>query len=144
MTKSATAATSLIVLLLALSPTATQAESIKDLVSDAELAKHCSTVGINTETTANVTLPDGTTATGTIHCEAEDLAVGSDDQVSDDINDVDEDSGDDNSGDDDGSDDEDTDEDSGSGGGDSSDEVSGDDHSEDTDNSDGGDDSDND
>jgi len=142
--KSATAATSLVVLLLALSPTAAQALNIKDLVSDTELAEYCSEMGINTETTANVTLPDGTTATGTIHCEAEDLAVGSDDQVSDDVNDVDEDSGDDNSADDDGSEDEDTDEDSGSGGDVSSDEEAGDDHSEDTDDSDGGDDSDDD
>lgn len=107
MIKSATA-TSLIVLLLALSPTASQAESIKDKVSDTALAEYCGTVGVGTETNAKITLPDGTTLTGTVECEAEDLIAGSDDSLDDALDDSGDDSSDDEGDDsgDDSSDDE--------------------------------------
>lgn len=117
MIKSATA-TSFVVLLLALSPTAAQAKSIKDLVSDAQLAEYCSTAGVDTETTATITLTDGTTATGTIHCEAEDLIVGSDDLDDPDDDDLE----DGESGDDDGSDDDSGDNDDSKDGDDSEDD----------------------
>lgn len=87
MIKSATA-TSLVVLLLALSPTAAQAEDIKDMVSDTQLAEFCNKAGVDTETTAQLTV-NGQTVIGTIHCEAEDMVAGSDD-LEDDLEDEDE------------------------------------------------------
>lgn len=119
----ATTATSLAVLLLALAPNAASAKSIKDDVPDAALAAYCSTVPLNSETNASITLQDGTVLTGSVHCEAEDLIVGSDD-VNDDLDDdeLDDDSEDDDSEDDDSSDDDSEDDDSGD---DSSDDDSG-------------------
>ncbi len=117
MIKSATA-TSLVVLLLAMAPTATQAEDIKDLVPDAQLADFCSAAGAGTETTATLALADGTTATGTIECEADDLIVG-DAAAADELDDVDEEGedddeeGDDSDGEDDSEDDDSEDDDSG-------------------------------
>ena len=110
MIKSATA-TSLVVLLLAMAPTATHAEDIKGLVPDAQLADFCSAAGAGTETTATLALADGTTATGTIECEAEDLIVG-DAAAADELDDVDE-EGDDSDGEDDSEDDDSEDDDSG-------------------------------
>lgn len=124
----ATTATSLAVLLLALTPNAANAESIKDDVPDAALAAYCSTVPLDSETTASITLQDGTVLTGSVHCEAEDLIVGSDD-VNDDLEDdeLEGESEDDDSEDDDSSDDDSEDDDSEDDGGDddSSDDDSG-------------------
>jgi len=64
-------------------PQLANAKSIKNLVSHASLAQFCADAGVDTETTATVTLPDGTTVTGTIHCEAADVP-GGDDQPGDD------------------------------------------------------------
>lgn len=136
------ASTSLLVLMLALSQSPVQAEDIKDLVSDSQLAEFCSSAGVGSETTATVTFPDGTTATGTIHCEAEDRIVGGDDSPDDD-DPLDGDSEDDDTGDDDSEDDGDTGDDDGSdddSGDDDSDDDSGDDDSGDDDNSDESDD----
>lgn len=135
MIKSATA-TSLIVLMLALSPSAAQAESIKDQVPDTTLAEYCSSVGVGTKTAASLELPDGTKVTGTIECEAEDLIVGDEDELEDELDDdlEDDDSEDDDSEDDDSEDDDSEDDDS-------EDDDSSDDDSSDDDSSDDSDDS---
>lgn len=55
------------------------ARGIKDYMSDSELASYCAAAGIGTHTQTSVTLKDNSVVTGTVHCEAEDLIVGSDD-----------------------------------------------------------------
>jgi hypothetical protein len=130
--KSATA-TSLIVLLLALSPTASQAKSIKDQVSDTALAEYCGTVGVGTETNATITLPDGTTLTGTVECEAEDLVAGSDDSLDDALDDTESDDSEDDSSDDEGDDSgDDSSDDEGDDSGDDSSDDESDDSSDDS------------
>lgn len=99
--------------LFAAAPGLAFAGSIKDQVPDAELAAYCSEAGAGTETMASLQLPDGTTLTGSIHCEAEDLIAGDDDDddaVDDDEDDDSADDGDD--GDDGDSGDDDSDDDS--------------------------------
>ncbi len=107
-------------------PGLASAKSIKDLISPESLAKYCQTVGANTETTGSVTMPDGSTLAGTIHCEGEDLFVGTDDSSDHDgSDDSSDDDGTDDSSDDDGSDDSSDDE----GSDDSSDDDGSDDES---------------
>jgi uncharacterized membrane protein YgcG len=65
--------------LLVSAPQTSFARSIKDMLSDADLAALCSTVPVGTTTSATITLSDGTTVTGSVHCESEDITVGSDD-----------------------------------------------------------------
>lgn len=55
------------------------ADGIKDYMSDRDLAAYCATVGVDTHTQTSVTLRDNSVVSGTVHCEAEDLIVGSDD-----------------------------------------------------------------
>jgi hypothetical protein len=55
------------------------ARSIKNFMSDSELASYCASVGVDTHTSTSVTLSDNSVVSGTVHCEAEDLIVGSDD-----------------------------------------------------------------
>lgn len=55
------------------------ARSIKSSMSDSALASYCASVGVGTHTRTSITLPDGSVVSGTVHCEAEDLIVGSDD-----------------------------------------------------------------
>ncbi|MDP1732114.1 MAG: hypothetical protein Q8L54_13260 [Devosia sp.] len=99
--------------LFAAAPGLAVAGSIKDQVPDAELAAYCSKAGAGTETMASLQLPDGTTLTGSIHCEAEDLVAGDDDDDDDAVDD-DEDDDDDEAddGDDGDSGDDDSDDDS--------------------------------
>ncbi|MEQ1899905.1 MAG: hypothetical protein ABL866_04140 [Devosia sp.] len=92
------------------------AEINKDLVPAADLAAYCAIAGIDTHTTATFTLTDGTVLSGTVHCEAEDMIVGSDDGPNHDLL---EDSDDDESG---VSSEEDDEDHSGPGGGDDDDE----------------------
>jgi hypothetical protein len=70
--------------LIAAVPTLAIAKSIKNLVTPASLADYCAKVGVGTENEVTITLPDGSTATGSIHCEDEDLVVGGDDDGEDD------------------------------------------------------------
>ena len=74
-----TAATSLAIVALAMSPAIATAKSIKNQVPEAALAAYCATVPVDSETSATITLDDGTVLNGSIHCEAEDLIIGSDD-----------------------------------------------------------------
>ena len=67
--------------LVAASPSLAMAKSIKNLVTHDSLASLCSSVGVNNEVTAEVTLPNGDKVTGTIDCEAEDMVAGSDDAL---------------------------------------------------------------
>ena len=69
--------TALLVALAASQPA--MARSIKNYLSDGDLASYCATAGIDTHTQASVTLKDNSVVSGTIHCEAEDLIVGNDD-----------------------------------------------------------------
>lgn len=112
----ATTATSMLVLMLSLATQPVLADDgVKDLVSDETLAAYCATVPLDSETTATLTALDGSTVTGTVECEADDLVVGIDDEQADvedeDADDDDEgdddsdDDGDDDSGDDDSDDD---------------------------------------
>lgn len=128
------------------------ARGIKDYLSDADLAAYCASVGVDTHTQTSVTLPDNTVVTGTVHCEAEDLIVGSDDiddafddsdgRLDDDSSDDFDDSPDDSDGrDDDSSDDDSSGDDSSD---DSSDDDSSDDSSDDDRSDDDSDDSDDD
>lgn len=67
---------------------AAEAKSIKHDVPAAALANYCEVHGLGSETTATITLANGTTLTGTVHCEAEDLLVaGDDDPAAHDLND---------------------------------------------------------
>lgn len=79
----ATTATSMLILLSHLAAYPAIASGIKDMVSDETLAAYCATVPLGSETTATLPGLDGTEVTGTIHCEAEDLIVGSDDALDD-------------------------------------------------------------
>jgi hypothetical protein len=135
--------TALLVALAASQPA--MARSIKNYLSDSDLASYCASVGVDTETSASVKLQDNTIVSGTIHCEAEDLIVGNDDRndAADDSDDRLDDSPDDDDdafddsdgrGDDDSSDDHDDDHDDDHGsdhGSDDSDDDSGDDHGDD-------------
>lgn len=56
-----------------------EAKSIKHDVPAATLASFCAEHGVGSESSATFTAADGTTLTGTIHCEAEDLVAGNDD-----------------------------------------------------------------
>lgn len=101
----ATLATSMLVLMLSMAaPPVLADDDIKDLVSGETLAAFCATVPLDTETPATLTGLDGSTVTGTIECEAEDLVVGDDDLLEadelDDVEDEDSDEGDDDSEDD--------------------------------------------
>ena len=130
--------TALLVAITASQPA--MARGIKDYMSDSELASYCAAAGIGTHTQTSVTLKDNSVVTGTVHCEAEDLIVGSDDindpfddsdgrlddDSSDDSDDAFDDSDDRDDSDDDRSDD-DRDDDSDHSG-DDSDEDSDDDH----------------
>lgn len=64
--------------LLVAAPGLSSAKSITNMVKPSSLASYCEKAGAGTETTATVELPDGTKVTGTIHCEAEDVAAGTD------------------------------------------------------------------
>ena len=70
-----TAATSLAIIALAMSPAIATAKSIKNQVPEAALAAYCATVPVDSETSATITLDDGTVLNGSIHCEAEDLII---------------------------------------------------------------------
>ena len=115
--------------LIAGAPNLAIAKSIKDMISHDSLVQYCTTNGIG-EYNVSVTLPSGETVTGTLHCEAEDLAGAADDDSSsassapegeDDASEVEDgsdDSGDgsDNHGEASGGDDDNGDDNSGSGG----------------------------
>lgn len=132
--------TSTVALLLAFAAMPAEAKGIKNSLSDQELATVCTELGLGEHKGVTVT-SGGTTLTGSIHCESEDLIVGSDDSLdpansSDDnsvsgTDDSDDDSVDDNGhdGSDDSSDDGDDSSD------DSSDDDSGDDSGHGSDNS---------
>lgn len=116
----ATLATSTLVLMLSLAIHPVLAdEGIKDLVSDETLASYCGTVPLDSETTATLTALDGSTVTGTVECEADDLVVGIDDeQEADELGGIENEDDDDDSDDDDSDDDGDDSGDDGSEGGD--------------------------
>lgn len=128
--------TSTVALLLAFAVVPAEAEGIKDSLSDQDLATVCTQLGLGEHNGVTVT-SGGTSVTGSIHCEAEDLVVGSDDSLDpadtpddssiDGTDDIDDDSMDDSGhdGSDDSSDD----------GDDSSDDDSGDDSDHGGDNS---------
>jgi hypothetical protein len=125
--------TSTVALMLALAAMPAEAKGIKDSLSDQDLATVCTQLGLGEHKGVTVT-SGGTTVTGSVHCEAEDLIVGSDDSLdaaddsddgilgsddsdddsSDDSSDDSDDSSDDDSSDDDSSDDDSSDDDSGS------------------------------
>lgn len=109
---------SIAAILVAMMPAAAQAEDIKDLLTDADLAALCTAAGVGKQATGSVTL-QGTVVSETFTCEAEDLIVGEDDNLSDDDS-SDDDSSDDNSSDDDSSDDSSSDDSSSNAGGDDS------------------------
>jgi hypothetical protein len=113
--------TALLVAMAASQPA--MARGIKDYMSDRDLAAYCATVGINTHTQTSVTLKDNSVVSGTIHCEAEDLIIGSDD-VNDQFDDSD-DRNDDSSDDDRSGDSDDDRDDSGDDSGDDSDDDNG-------------------
>lgn len=69
--------TALLVAMAASQPA--MARGIKDYMSDSDLAAYCATAGVDTHTQTSVTLKDNSVVSGTVHCEAEDLIVGSDD-----------------------------------------------------------------
>lgn len=56
-----------------------QAKSIKHDVPPAALASFCSEHGVGSETQATFSFDNGTSVSGSIHCEAEDLVAGNDD-----------------------------------------------------------------
>jgi len=58
-----------------------EAKSIKEAVPPSALADFCAEHGVGSETEATLNLTDGTSLTGSIHCEAEDLVAGGDDPV---------------------------------------------------------------
>lgn len=119
----ATTATSLMILLSHFVAHPAMAQGIKNLVSDETLAAYCSTVPLDSETTATLPGLDGTDVTGTVHCEAEDLVAGGDDNPGDDDDSVDQGLGnDDDQGDDDDGQDDGEDDNTGSGDGDDSDD----------------------
>lgn len=134
--------TSTVALLLAFAAMPAEAKGIKDSLSDQDLATVCTQLGLGEHKGVTVT-SGGTSVTGSIHCEAEDLVVGSDDSLDpadtpddssiDDTDDSDDDSMDDSGhdGSDDSSDDGDDSSD------DSSDDDSGDDSDHGGDNSGG-------
>ena len=70
--------TSTVALLLAFAAMPAEAKGIKDSLSDQELATVCTELGLGEHKGVTVTTGD-TTLTGSVHCEAEDLIVGSDD-----------------------------------------------------------------
>lgn len=131
----ATTATSVLVLLSHLAAYPAMADGIKDLVSDETLAAYCATVPLDSETTATLPGLDGTDVTGSIHCEAEDLVVGSDDDLDDDAPGTDDGTPDQGSGDVGEADDsgDDSGDDASDDGGDDSEDDSGDDDSGDDD-----------
>jgi hypothetical protein len=121
--------TALIAALAATQPA--MARSIKNRMSDSTLASYCASVGVDTHTRTTLTFADGSVVSGTVHCEAEDLIVGSDDindQFDDSDGRLDDDSDDrnDDFDDSDGRDDNDRSDDD-----DSDDDSSDDDHSDD-------------
>ena len=129
--KSLLIATSVLAIAAVWSGAAGASSSIKDSIPPADLAAYCAAAGVGTETIATFTLSDGTVLTGSVHCEAEDLAGSTDGGDSSDILDT---SDDDSAltGDDDGEDDSATSSDDGedddhssSGSGDHEDEHSG-------------------
>ncbi len=77
-TVSLASVTTLLVAMAATQPAL--ARDIKQYLSDSDLASYCAKVGVDTHTSASVTLSDNTVVSGTIHCEAEDLIIGSDDR----------------------------------------------------------------
>ena len=88
------------VALLAGAPSLASAKSVKELVSESTLADFCSDAGVGSDTAVSVELSDGSSVSGTIQCEEEDLVVGDiDDASADDIldsgDDVDDDQSDD-------------------------------------------------
>ena len=67
--------------LVAGAPNLAIAKSIKDMITRESLVQYCTTAGVDTETTATVQMPDGSTVTGTIHCESEDMTLAGDDSM---------------------------------------------------------------
>ncbi|RYE38970.1 MAG: hypothetical protein EOP21_11360 [Hyphomicrobiales bacterium] len=68
-----------------------QAKSIKHDVPSAALAAFCTEHGVGSDTKATLSFDNGTSLTGSIHCEAEDLVAGNDDDPT--IHDVGDDKG---------------------------------------------------
>ncbi len=125
-----------ILALTAASPQVASAKSVKNLVTESSLAEFCGKVGIGSERTVTVTMPDGSILTGTIECVSEDVGFtgmdSSDDSEADDEGDrVDDHDG----GDDSGIDHDDSDGDTEDAEDDSESDDGGDDHSDDSDDS---------
>ena len=72
--------TSTVALMLALAAMPAEAKGIKDSLSDQDLATVCTQLGLGEHKGVTVTSGD-TTVTGSVHCEAEDLIVGSDNSL---------------------------------------------------------------
>lgn len=86
-------------------PSYANADSINDQVPAESLAAYCQEQGVGSETQATLTLADGTSVTGSIECEAEDLSVSAldDDEAGEveDEEDEEDDEGEEDEGDDD-------------------------------------------
>jgi hypothetical protein len=137
-----------ILALTAASPHVASAKSVKNLVTESNLAEFCSKVGIGSERTVTVTMPDGLTVTGTIECESEDVGFtgtdSSDDSEADDEGDRvdDHDGGDDSDDDTEDADDDSDSDDAGDDDADDYDDESDDSHDDETDHNSGDDDGD--